>query len=68
MSCVMAQAFGLSTEHIKPDMSSAEITSGPSMRPKDVRLDTTYSFGLVDFEPVMLFKDTIKDCLENCVD
>lgn len=67
MSCIMADLYNLPKERIKPDFSSAEITSGPNIRPKDVQLDTTYSFQLVDFEPVMLFKDSIKDSLENFV-
>jgi hypothetical protein len=63
----MADVYGLSKDHIKPDLSSASITSGPNLRPKDVQLDTTYTYKLIDFEPVIHYKDAIKDCLENFV-
>ena len=68
MCCVMADVFSLPKEHIKPDLSAANVTDGPNIRPKDVQLDTGYSFETVDFEPVMRFDETIKDCLENFVD
>lgn len=67
MSCVMADLYGVAKENIKPDMSSANVTSGPNIRPRDVQLDTSYSFQLIDFKTVMQFKDSIKDCLENFV-
>lgn len=68
MSLIMADLYGLSKEHIKPDLSAADTSSGPSLRPKDAQLDTTYSYEVVDFEPIMLFTETIKDCLDNFVD
>lgn len=62
MSCVIADVFSLPKDHIKPDLNVE-----PNMRPNNANLDTSYSFKVIDFEPVMLFKDSIKDCLENFV-
>lgn len=67
MSCIMADLYNLPKDNIKPDLSADQVTSGPNLRPKDVKLETAYSFNLIDFEPIMLFRDTIKDCLENFV-
>lgn len=67
MSCIMADLFNLRKEHIEPDTSSALITTGPNLRPKDVRLDTSYSNEQLGFNSIMKFRNSIKDCLETFV-
>jgi hypothetical protein len=62
----MADLYNLPKEHILPDMSEANKTE-PSLRPDNVQLDTGYSYKLLEFEPIMEFKDSIKECLENFI-
>jgi len=67
MSCHIADVLGLAKDHLKSDKSAAEHSGGPLLRPMNPQLCTEYSFGLIQFQPVMKFKDCIKDCLENFV-
>lgn len=62
MSCIIADVYGLSKDHIKPCLNA-----DGNLRPNNAQLDTSYSYKLIDFEPVMLFRESIKDCLDNNV-
>ena len=64
MACIMADIYNLPKEHIIEDKSEANKTA-PSLRPDNSTLDTSYSNSVIDFKPIMEFKDCIKDCLEN---
>ncbi len=62
MACLIADLFAIDKNHIKPD----ETVSAQSMlRPKNSQLDTEYTFKLINFYPLLKFRDSIKDCLEN---
>ncbi len=62
MACLIADLFAIDKSHIKPD----ETVSAQSMlRPKNSQLDTEYTFKLINFYPLLKFRDSIKDCLEN---
>ena len=63
MSIAIAECLNLPKEHIQPDMNV--VTTGPNLRPMNAQLDTTYSYSVLDFKPIMEFKKSIKDCLEN---
>lgn len=63
MSCIIAELFNVSKDHIKPDLSAKEPTSAPQQRPMNSQLDTTYSNKLIQFQPIMPFRESIKACL-----
>ncbi|CAF0711670.1 unnamed protein product [Brachionus calyciflorus] len=62
ISCIMADAYGLSKEFMQPDL-----TSDFTLRPKNAQLDTSETYKFLTYQPVMLFKPSIKECLENFV-
>lgn len=64
MSCIIADLFGIDKIHIEAD---EKITPQLQLRPMNSQLDTEYSYKLIDCIPIMKFKDSIKDCLENFV-
>ena len=55
----MAEIYNLPKDQIIPDLNSDS-----SLRPKNAQLETTYSYELFGFKPVMDFRKSIKDCLE----
>ena len=59
--------MGLNKDIIGRDLSAAQESKGPLLRPMNSQLDTTYSYELIQFQPIMQFNDSIKDCLENFV-
>jgi hypothetical protein len=63
MSCIIADEFNLDKQNIKPDETSAEI----SLRPMNSQLDTENSYSLLNFKPLVKFRESIKDCLQNFV-
>ncbi len=66
MSCIMADIYNLPKDHIQSDMSEANKPE-PSLRPDNVQLDTSISYELLEFQPIIEFKDSIKECLENFI-
>lgn len=64
MSCHIADVMDQSKDHIFPDKS--EKSNGP-IRPMNPKLATEYSFNLINFQTIMKFKDSIKDCLVNFI-
>ena len=67
--CVrMADLYQLSKEHLVPDMSALEQDpTKPQLRPMNAQLDVDYSYKLLDYEPIVDFEASLKDCLENFV-
>ena len=59
--------MALNKDVIGRDLSAAQESTGPLLRPMNAQLDTTYSYDLIQFQPMMQFKNSIKDCLENFV-
>lgn len=55
----MADIYNMQKDFIQPDL-----TSDFTLRPKNAQLDTTESYKFLNYEPVMLFKPSIKECLE----
>lgn len=68
--CVkMAELYKLSQEHLVPDMSALQQDPNkPQLRPMNAQLDVAYSFKLLDYEPIVDFEASLKDCLENFVE
>lgn len=67
MSCHIADVFNLTKAHIVSDKSAAVQTNGPLLRPMNPKLCTDYTNNLLNYQPIMKFKESIKDCLENFV-
>ena len=67
MSCIIADLLGLNKNIIGKDLSAAQESTGPLLRPMNAQLETAYSYELIQFQPIMQFKDSIKDCLENFI-
>ena len=65
MSLIIAEVLSLPTSHIQPDTTVQ--VDGANLRPMNANLDTTYSYKVIDFKPIMDFKKSIKECLENFV-
>jgi dTDP-4-dehydrorhamnose reductase len=63
MSCIIADEFNLNKQNIKPDNTIVE----NSLRPMNSKLETEYSYSLLNFKPVIKFRESIKDCLQNFV-
>ncbi|RNA10899.1 methionine adenosyltransferase 2 subunit beta-like [Brachionus plicatilis] len=59
---IMAEFYNIPNEFIQPDL-----TTDFSLRPKNAQLDITDSYNLLNFKPVMIFKPSLKECLENFV-
>jgi hypothetical protein len=64
MSCLMADLFNLSKDHIKRDLSANMQSNAPTTRPNNSQLDTTYTYNKLDFKTIMNFENSIKECLE----
>jgi len=62
MSLVIAEVLNLPSDHIQPDYTIQ--LDGPNLRPMNAQLDSKYSYEIVEFEPVVDFKKSIKECLE----
>ena len=62
MSLVIAEVLDLPKDHIQPDNTIQ--SDGPNLRPNNAQLETKYSYGVINFEPVVDLKKSIKECLE----
>ena len=67
MSCIIAKIYNLTTDHIKPDTSAATDPKSAQMRPMNAQLDTSYSFQLINFTPIVNFEKSIKESLEDLI-
>ena len=65
MSLIIAEVFGISSEHIKPDTTSATTSATALTRPMNAKLDTSESFSVIDFQAIVKFKDVIKQTLDT---